>query len=250
MLQLNKLSAENIKDDILRANTHLDAWLERFKDNSRTSEQHKKSVFKVTELYIMLAYANYALENFDQVKPNLQKAAPYAFLRGFDPELKTHNSDWTIQEELNICLLFGEPELLQRIKTLDWSLTEDDIVHPAIYQYDYLLMQIATGEQPTGLAITKALDDAKTAKNKNVLQFFLPLIETISALVSGDKALWQASIEKAIKWHSDECKFGDYKDIIDGFICLNALTMAKLGKELHGWQCETDSLYLPLFLID
>ncbi|QBG34924.1 Imm49 family immunity protein [Litorilituus sediminis] len=250
MLKLNKYKLDDLNELYDDLNYMVEHREPQIANKTAELEDRKNATFWLTSQYIEIAYTHFALENFDQVKPNLQKAAPYAFLRGFDPELKTHKSDWSIQKELNICLLFGEPELLQRIKTLDWSLTEDDIVHPAIYQYDYLLMQIATGEQPTGLAITKALDNAKTAKHKDVLQFFLPLIETISALVSGEKALWQSSIDKAVKWHSNECKFGDYKDIIDGFICLNALTMAKLGKELHGWQCETDSLYLPLFLID
>ncbi len=249
MLQLNSLSLENIEDNIVRANTHLDAWIERFQDNNRTLEQNKKSTFKITDFYLMLAYASYALENFDEVKPNFEKAAPYAFLRGFDSELKTHKSDWTIQKELNICLLFGEANLLQKLSTLEWSLTKDDIVHPAIYQFDHLLIEIGTGHSPTEKAISTALNDAKSAKNKDVLQFFLPLIEAISALVTGDKVLWQTSIDKAIAWHADECKFGDYKDMEEGFICLNALTMAKLGKDMHGWECETDSLYLPLFLI-
>ncbi|MBB1344326.1 MULTISPECIES: Imm49 family immunity protein [unclassified Pseudoalteromonas] len=250
MLKLNKLTAEDVEYDITRANTHLPAWLERFKDTSRTLEQYKKSVFKISDFYLMLAYGNYALENVSEVKPNLKKAAPYAFLCGFDPELQTRKSDYSIQKELNICLLFGEPELLEQIKALDWSLSEDDIVHPAIYQYDHLLMQIATGSPLTPQAINTAQQDAQKAKNKDVLQFFAPLIEAISALISGDQPLWQASIDKAIKWHSDECKFGDYKDMEEGFICLNALTMAKLGKDMHGWQCHTDSLYLPLFLID
>ncbi|ELU4011290.1 immunity 49 family protein [Vibrio vulnificus] len=250
MLPLNKLSVENVEGDILRANTHLNAWIERFKDTSRTTEQNKQSVFKLTSFYMMLAYGNYALENYSEVKPNLIKAAPFAFLRGFDPELKTQNSAWTIQDELNICLLFGDSVLLEKIKVLNWSLPEDRWVHPAIYQYDHLLMHIATGRTPSEQAITQALSDAKSAKNKDVIQFFLSLIEAIHALTTSNQTLWQESIDKAIAWHTDECKFGDYKDIDDGFMCLNALTMAKLGKDLHGWHCTTNSLYLPLFLID
>ncbi len=68
--------------------------------------------------------------------------------------------------------------------------------------------------------------------------------------MSGDHTLWQTSIDKVITWHKDECKFGDYKNDKKGIMSLNALTMAKLGKDLHGWVCSTDSLYLPLYLID
>jgi len=250
MLKLNKLTKSDIQDYLIKSPIGIQNWSPVLDDPDEPLEEKQQAAFYLTSFYIEIAYANYALENFDQVKPNLKKAAPYAFLCGFDPELKTHKSDYSIQKELNICLLFGEPELLEQIKALDWSLPEDDIVHPAIYQYDHLLMKIATGSTPTQQDINTAQQDAKKAKNKDVLQFFAPLIDAISALASGDKTLWQSSIDKAVAWHKDECKFGDYKDMEEGFICLNALTMAKLGKDMYGWQCQTNSLYLPLFLID
>ncbi len=249
MLKLNKFE-EDYERVFKRAPKVLAKREPQIDDTSLSSYDRQQATFVVAGKYIELAYLNYWLENFDEVKPNFEKAAPYAFLRGFDSELKTHKSDWTIQKELNICLLFGEANLLQKLSTLEWSLTKDDIVHPAIYQFDHLLIEIGTGHSPTEKAISTALNDAKSAKNKDVLQFFLPLIEAISALITGDKVLWQASIDKAIAWHADECKFGDYKDMEEGFICLNALTMAKLGKDMHCWECETNSLYLPLFLID
>ncbi|RZR39834.1 hypothetical protein [Vibrio vulnificus] len=118
MLPLNKLSVENVEGDILRANTHLNAWIERFKDTSRTTEQNKQSVFKLTSFYMMLAYGNYALENYSEVTPNLIKAAPFAFLRGFDSELRTHKNDWTIQKELNICLIFGDADIINKMSKL------------------------------------------------------------------------------------------------------------------------------------
>ncbi|GAA69789.1 MULTISPECIES: Imm49 family immunity protein [Pseudoalteromonas] len=249
MLKLNKFE-EDYERVFNRAPKVLAKREPQIHDLNLSSYDRQQATFVVAGKYIELAYLNYWLENFDQVKPNLKKAAPYAFLCGFDPELHTHKSDYSIQKELNICLLFGEPELLEQIKALDWSLPEDDIVHPAIYQYDHLLMKIATGSTPTQQDINTAQQDAKKAKNKDVLQFFAPLIDAISALASGDKTLWQSSIDKAVAWHKDECKFGDYKDMEEGFICLNALTMAKLGKDMYGWQCQTNSLYLPLFLID
>ena len=250
MLKLNKLTETDIKYYLIKNPTGIQNWSPVLDDPDEPLEEKQQAAFHLASFYIEIAYANYALEDFSEVKPNLEKAAPFAFLRGFDSELQAHKSDYSIQKELNICLLFGEPKLLEQIRALNWSLSEDDIVHPAIYQYDHLLMQIATGSTPTPQAINTAQQDAKNAKNKDVLQFFAPLIDAISALVSGDQPLWQSSIDKAIAWHADECKFGDYKDMIEGFICLNALTMAKLGKDMHGWQCQTDSLYLPLFLID
>ncbi|WP_158136435.1 Imm49 family immunity protein [Vibrio navarrensis] len=250
MLKLNKVILDDINElyeDLEYLETHR---APEINDENETLDDRQNAVFVMTSQYIEIAYTNYALENYSEVKPNLIKAAPFAFLRGFDKKLRTHSTDWSIQDDLNTCLLFGDAALLAQIKAMEWSLPEEEWMHPAIYQYDHLLMHIATGRMPTEQAITQAFTDAKSAKNKDVIQFFLPLIEAISALTTSNQALWQESIDKAIAWHTDECKFGDYKDMLDGFMCLNALTMAKLGKDLHGWHCTTDSLYLPLFLID
>ena len=247
MLKLNECNFDDHEYSINRANTHLNAWLQRFNDNTSNVEQ-TKSVFKLTDFYLMLAYANYALENTSEVKPNFEKAAPFAFLVGFDPQLKTVHNDWTIQEDLNVVLLFGQAQLLSKLATTPIKLYA--IGHQAKLQYVELLKSIGTGHTPETSDINIAIAEAKNTKDKDVQQYILPLIEAILALASGENTLWQTSIDKAIKWHADECKFGDYKDMEEGFICLNALTMAKLGKEMHGWSCSTDSLYLPLFLID
>lgn len=249
MLKLNKFE-EDYERVFKRAPKVLAKREPQIIDLNLSAYDRQQATFVVAGKYIQLAYLNYWLENFDQVKPNLQKAAPYAFLRGFDPDLKTHNNDWTIQQELNIVILFAESDVIEKLSNNNWLLPKDNIINQACYLYDRLLMQIGTGQTPVQSDIDAALLEAKTTKNKDVLQYILPLTEAISALTSGNKAIWQASIDKAIKWHSDECKFGDYKDMEEGFICLNALTMAKLGKDMHGWQCQTDSLYLPLFLID
>ncbi|TGE83956.1 hypothetical protein C7Y70_08205 [Pseudoalteromonas sp. KS88] len=250
MLKLNKYTVDELEELYDDLNFMVEHRIPEIFDKSATSDDRKSATFWVTNQYIDIAYTHYVLENFDQVKPYLEKAAPYAFLRGFDPDLKTHNNDWTIQQELNIVILFAEPDVIEKLSNSDWSLPKNNIINQACYLYDRLLMQIGTGQTPVQSDIDAALFEAKTTKNKDVLQYILPLTEAISALTSDNKALWQASIDKAIKWHSDECKFGDYKDMLEGFICLNALTMAKLGKDMLGWQCQTDSLYLPLFLID
>ncbi|WNO60349.1 Imm49 family immunity protein [Rheinheimera sp. MMS21-TC3] len=249
MLKLNKFE-EDYERVFRRAPKVLAKREPQVLDSTLTPYDRQQATFVVASKYIQLAYLNYWLEHFDEVKPNLQKAAPYAFLRGFDPELKTSNVDWTIQQELNIVILFAESDIINKLSTTSWCLPDDNIINQACYLYDHLLLKIGTGQTPPLTDISDAITEAKATKDKDVQQYILPLIEAISALVSGDKALWQSSIDKAVAWHADECKFGDYKDMIDGFICLNALTMAKLGKDLHGWQCDTDSLYLPLFLID
>jgi len=249
MLKLNKyeIDFDELFED---APYYINKRLSQYEDPECELEVKQQAVFVIAGEYISLAYANYVLENFSEVKPNLEKAAPFTYLRGFEKGLRDAHTDWSIQEDLNVVLLFGDNNLKSKLQSTHWTLPNDNIMYQAIYLYDHLLIKIGTGQTPEQSDIDAALLEAKNTKNKDVLQFFLPLIEAISALVSGDKALWQNSIDKAIKWHSDECKFGDYKDMEEGFMCLNALTMAKLGKDLHGWQCNTQSLYLPLFLLE
>lgn len=250
MLKLNKCTLDDLDElyeDLEYINNHR---VPQITDENVTLDRRKNAVFFVTSKYITIAYTNYALENYSEVKPNLIKAAPFAFLRGFDSELRTHNNDWTIQQELNICLTFGDADIVEKLSKLANSFKPSSIMHNACYFYDLLLIKIGTHQPLEQSDIDEALSEAKNTKDKDVQQYIHPLIEAISALTTSNHALWQESIDKAIAWHTDECKFGDYKDMLDGFMCLNALTMAKLGKELHGWHCTTDSLYLPLFLID
>lgn len=249
MLKLNKYEID-FERLFRRAPTVLENRTPEIYDESANLDDRKQATFVVTSKYIELAYANYALENYSEVKPNLIKSAPFAFLRGFDSELRTHNNDWTIQQELNICLTFGDADIIEKLSKLANSFKPSSIMHNACYFYDLLLIKIGTHQPLEQSDIDEALFEAKNTKDKDVQQYIHPLIEAISALTTSNQALWQESIDKAIAWHTDECKFGDYKDMLDGFMCLNALTMAKLGKDLHGWHCTTDSLYLPLFLVD
>lgn len=249
MLKLNKIIEDDLQDIINDNPAAISNWSPVLSDPSEPLEEKVDAAFNLTSYYLELGYANYALENLNEVKQYFQQAAPYAFLRGFDPQLKTHNNDWTIQEELNVCLLFGDNEISTKLMNLIPDFKTSSIINQACYLYDHLLLKIGTGVLPSTSLIDAALTEAKNTKDKDVLQYILPLIEAIQALVEGDKTTWQASIDKAITWHTEQCQFGDLKDMEQGFMCLNALTMTKLGQDLHQWTCTTQSLYLPLFLI-
>ena len=228
----------------------IDIRLKHYKDSSIDLEVKVRAVWVLCGEYQELAYAHYVLENNDEVKPYLEKAAPFAYISGFDPELKEHHNEWTIQNELTLTLLFGDKSTKQKLQTVGWQLVADDIMYQACYLYDHLLIKIGTGQALSHSEIQTAKDEAKKTKDKDVQQYILPLIEAISALTTEEQALWQTSIDKVIAWHKDACKFGDYKEDKQGIMSLNALVMAKLGKDIHGWECTTDSLYLPLFLIN
>ena len=200
--------------------------------------------------YQDLAYAHYVLENYTEAKLYLKKAAPFSYLTGFDPEIKEYNNEWTIQGELNVALLFGDESIINKLREHADGFTTSSVTKKAIFLYDHLLIKIGTGKVLPEEEIENALTEAKLTKDKDVQQCIVPLIEAIKGLTIGDDLLWQSSIDKVIAWHTDECKYGDFKEDGNAVMSLNALSMAKLGKDMHGWQCTTDSLYLPLFLIN
>ena len=249
MLKLNDYDFEfdELFEDALDT---IEIRLEDMSDPCADIEDKEDAAWILTGKYQELAYAHYVLEEFDKVKPYLEKAAPFAYLSGFDPELKLNNNEWTIQNELTITLLFGSVTTKQKLQAVGWSLPAENIMHQACYLYDHLLIKIGTGQVLSQSEIQTALTEAKKTKDKDVQQYIAPLIEAINALTTGEQTQWQASIDKVIAWHKDECKFGDYKEDEKGIMSLNALTMAKLGKDMHGWACTTDSLYLPLYLIN
>ncbi|CAM2903766.1 hypothetical protein [Pseudoalteromonas distincta] len=220
-------------------------------NNSQTPPEEKQDAARILSYkYQDLAYAYYVLENFTEAKLYLKKAAPFAYLTGFDPELKGHNNEWTIQGELNVALLFGDESIISKLREHADDFTTSSVTKKAIFLYDHLLIKIGTGKVLPQEEIENALTKAKLTKDKDVQQCIVPLIEAIKGLTIGDDLLWQSSIDKVIAWHADECKYGDFKEDGNAVMSLNALSMAKLGKDMHGWQCKTDSLYLPLYLIN
>ncbi|KAA1156176.1 hypothetical protein [Pseudoalteromonas fuliginea] len=210
----------------------------------------KRACWVLSEEYQELAYAHYVLEDYEEAKCYLKKAAQFAYLTGFDPELKGHNNEWTIQGELNVALLFGDDSIISKLRAHADDFTTSSVTKKAIFLYDHLLIKIGTGKVPPEEEIENALNEAKSTKDKDVQQCIVPLIEAIKGLTIGDDLLWQSSIDKVIAWHADECKYGDFKEDGNAVMSLNGLSMAKLGKDMHGWQCKTDSLYLPLYLIN
>ncbi|TMO04385.1 immunity 49 family protein [Pseudoalteromonas sp. S558] len=220
-------------------------------NDTLASRKDKKDAARILSgQYQELAYAYYVLENYEEAKCYLKKAVPFAYLTGFDPELKGHNNEWTIQNKLNVTLLFGDEPIISKLREHADDFTTSSVTKKAIFLYDHLLIKIGTGKVLSTNEIENALTEAKSTKDKDVQQCIVPLIEAIKGLTNGDDCLWQSSIDKVIAWHADECKYGDFKEDGNAVMSLNALSMAKLGKDMRGWQCKTDSLYLPLYLIN
>lgn len=249
MLKLNNYDFE-FEELFEDAPMVIEVRLADINDPLASQEDKEEAAEILSEEYQELAYAHYVLENYEEAKCNLKKAAPFAYLTGFDSELKGHNNEWTIQNKLNVTLLFGDESIISKLRAHADDFTTSSVTKKAIFLYDHLLIKIGTGKVPPEEEIENALNEAKSTKDKDVQQCIVPLIEAIKGLSIGDDLLWQSSIDKVIAWHTDECKYGDFKEDRNAVMSLNALSMAKLGKDMHGWQCKTDSLYLPLYLIN
>lgn len=249
MLKLNNYDFE-FEELFEDAPITIEIRLKHMNDPSVEVDTKKRACWVLSYKYQDLAYAHYVLENYNEAKFYLKEAAPFAYLTGFDSELKGHNNEWTIQGELNVALLFGDETIINKLREHADDFTISSVTKKAIFLYDHLLIKIGTGKSLSTNEIESALTEAKSTKDKDVQQCIVPLVEAIKGLCIGDNLLWQSSIDKVIAWHTDECKYGDFKEDGNAVMSLNALSMAKLGKDMHGWQCQTDSLYLPLYLIN
>ena len=249
MLKLNNYDFE-FEELFEESPITIEIRLRHMSEQSVEVDIKKRACWVLSGQYKELACAYYVLENYAEAKLYLKKAAPFAYLTGFDSELKGHNNEWTIQNKLNVALLFGDKSIISKLREHADDFTTSSVTKKAIFLYDHLLIKIGTGKVPPEEEIENALNEAKSTKDKDVQQCIVPLIEAIKGLTIGDDLLWQSSIDKVIAWHADECKYGDFKEDGNAVMSLNGLSMAKLGKDMHGWQCKTDSLYLPLFLID
>ncbi|MGK2236984.1 MAG: hypothetical protein ACI85L_002149 [Pseudomonadota bacterium] len=249
MLKLNNYDFE-FEKLFKKAPITIDIRLKHIDDSAVDFEVKINAVRILSKKLQELAYAHYVLENYTDAKLYLKKAAPFAYLTGFDSELKGYNNEWTIQNKLNVTLLFGDESIISKLREHADDFTTSSVTKKAIFLYDHLLIKIGTGKLLSTNEIEDALTEAKSTKDKDVQQCIAPLIEAIKGLTIGDDLLWQSSIDKVIAWHADECKYGDFKEDGNAVMSLNGLSMAKLGKDMHGWQCKTDSLYLPLYLIN
>ena len=65
-------------------------------DPLASQEDKEEAAQILSEEYQELAYAHYVLEDYEEAKCYLKKAAPFSYLTGFYSELKGHNNEWTI----------------------------------------------------------------------------------------------------------------------------------------------------------
>ncbi|MBB1307818.1 hypothetical protein, partial [Pseudoalteromonas sp. SR43-5] len=131
-------------------------------DPLASQEDKEEAAQILSEEYQELAYAHYVLEDCEEAKCYLKKAAPFAYLTGFDPELKGHNNEWTIQGELNVALLFGDDSIISKLRAHADDFTTSSVTKKAIFLYDHLLIKIGTGKVLPEEEIENALTEAKS----------------------------------------------------------------------------------------
>ena len=222
MLKLNNYDFE-FEELFEDSSMVIEVRLADINDTLASQEDKEEAAQILSEEYQELAYAHYVLENYTEAKLYLKKAAPFAYLTGFDPEFKGHNNEWTIQGELNVALLFGDDSIISKLRAHADDFTTSSVTKKAIFLYDQLLIKIGTGKVLPQKEIENALTEAKSTKDKDVQQCIVPLIEAIKGLTIGDDLLWQSNIDKVIAWHADECKYGDFKEDGNAVMSLNAL---------------------------
>ena len=118
----------------------LEIRLKHMNDPSVGVDTKKRACWVLSEEYKELACAHYVLENYNEAKFYLKEAAPFAYLTGFDSELKGHNNEWTIQGELNVALLFGDETIINKLREHADDFTTSSVTKKAIFLYDHLLI--------------------------------------------------------------------------------------------------------------
>ena len=86
MLKLNNYDFE-VEELFEGAPMVIEVRLADINDPLASQEDKEEAAEILSEEYQELAYAHYVLENYEEAKCNLKKAAPFAYLTGFDSEL-------------------------------------------------------------------------------------------------------------------------------------------------------------------
>ena len=79
--------------------------------------------------------------------------------------------------------------------------------------------------------------------------FLLPKVRGLQAVQRRDADTWELALSDLVKAHAHEAQRGQYRLLPEGFICVSALMLTKLGEEA-GMMCHITSPYLPLHLLE
>lgn len=210
----------------------------------------------VGSLSLQLGLTAYALEReADEVHTYLCDAAEHltqSLVLLAPPELDTHRNPWKAEQILDLVACFGSAQNRAAIA----ALRADQLRHPvrpehdALARYlDVLRAHIAGARLDTAALSAVVLSCESPHATKEDRLFLQPGAQGLTALEAHDTASWNHALAQILTSHGQEARDGDLALLSDGFVCLRALMLAKLGVE-RGLSCHATSVYLPVFLFD
>lgn len=157
---------------------------------------------------------------------------------------------WEFLRALDLVVAFGSREDRRRIG----SINKSKYLHPvreanvAVGLVVSLIQGVCLSDSLQGIdpVITTVRHGTTPEHARRTLT---PIIGGLTALFSRDQAAFQRAVAEAVEAHHIEARRGEYRLLAEGFVCLDALMLLRLGEE-HGVYAALDSPYLPAALLE
>ena len=262
MLNLNKVNLDLVKEDFELNIEVIGKFYPSYADKifSDASDFDKEYLSeKISNCAGELGYIYYQREDEDQSKYYLgvqSEALSRKLFYQKPPEIVEHTrTPWEYIEALELVISFGNEndlEILTKIEDIKFIHgTPEEVEECKFLAYTAFALRafLKSGSVESSLLTDLlALSESKNV-NREEKHFIVPVVHGLKALLEKDKDAWDASVQEALDAHLKEVKSGDYRDNVDGFICMPGMMLIKLGAD-KGWQSTIDSLYLPKQLME
>ncbi|MAD47326.1 MAG: hypothetical protein CMI02_05190 [Oceanospirillaceae bacterium] len=254
-LNLNKIK-EAYQDKVLERGFKV---FDKFFSDYESDKTKVDITTRISEYSKNLGFIFYQQEDNDRSRRYLKiaaEASAYELFYQEPPQIIEHTrTPWEYIEALEIVTSFGSMEDLNMLLDVD----EIKFFHGTAEELEECQFLADTAfwlrEYLSNETLEKGLIDKliKLSVSKRIgreeKHFVVPLVNGLKALVEDDRNSWNASIQQALDAHLKEIKSGDYRDDIQGFICMPGMMLIKLGAN-KGWHTDIDSLYLPKQLME
>ena len=259
-MMIMSLKLNKVKNDYLdRSRSRSERAIENNFPLYRDNKTDLKLVHRILLSSKNLGHIYYQQEEEKQSSMHLKLAAEAAandlFLQDL-PEIIEHTrTPWIYIKAIELAVSFGnENDLKTLTKIEDIKFihgTPEHVAKCQLLAYTAFALRafLKSGSVESSLLTDLvALSESKNV-NREEKHFIVPVVHGLKALLEEDKDAWEASVQEALDAHLKEVKSGDYRDDIDGFICMPGMMLIKLGAD-KGWQSTIDSLYLPKQLME
>lgn len=254
-LELNKINENYFNSEFELAHEVMDKFYPQYKHDKeivRTNHRianssgvlgriyYQQEDASKSRKYLKLASEALANEIFHEEKPQIieHTRTPWIYIKAIELAVSFGNKyDIDLLTSIeDIKFIHGTPEHVAKCKLLAYT---------AFALRAFLKSGSIESSLLTDLV---ALSESKNV-NREEKHFIVPVVHGLQALLEEDKNAWDASVQEALDAHLKEVKSGDYRDDVDGFICMPGMMLIKLGAD-KGWQSTIDSLYLPKQLME